>query len=96
MFTSRLVEAPGTRGVVQLSYDPGAVPKGGRASTEAGVFNRANCLKDNLFALLASSNTLHGTRIIIMMSAACTPLALACSHTERGCSVAEIDSFPAG
>lgn len=61
---------------------------------EAGR-NTSNYQGDNLFALLASSNTLHGRRVFVIMSAARTSLALGCTQAERGCSVAEYDSFPA-
>ena len=70
--------------------------EGARVRCAPAVYNGSNYQQDNLFALLASSNTLHGTRILIMMSAACTPLALECPRTGRGCSVVGIDSFPAG
>jgi len=58
--------------------------------------NGPKCSDDNLFGLSASSNTLHGTRIMIMIAAVRTPLALECLQAERGCSVAETRLVPRG
>lgn len=67
-----------------------------REPTNRAAVNGPKCLDDNLFGLSASSNTLHGTRIMIMIAAAHTPLALECPQPERGCSVAETRLVPRG